>query len=200
MSGIHTSILMVIQAGSASLLITVLLYYYRSNILLEKLALSFGHHSLMELLSYLAWNPVISFLFFAVVIIFKFALLAAAIKFASFFIKTRVEFLSIYFMVIWSFLPFTVLLPLEAILFKILTLVTYNSAVLIFMIFFFLWVLQRILKGIYVVFDVRPMLVYLYSFGVIILLAGAILLKYQVTNSVIYYISNSIRQYNSMIF
>ncbi|MFA7229143.1 MAG: glycoside hydrolase family 2 TIM barrel-domain containing protein, partial [Melioribacteraceae bacterium] len=199
MSGIHTTILMLIQAGSASLLITVLLYFYRTNILLEKLALSFGHHSFMNLLSYLAWNPVISFIFFSVVIIIKFALISAIIKFASFFIKTRVEFLSIFFMVVWSFLPFTVLLPLEAILFKILTMASLNSSVLIFLLFFFLWIFQRILKGIYVVFDVRPMLVYLYSFGIIILLAGAILIKYQATNSVLYYISNSFLQFNSMI-
>ncbi|PKL81505.1 MAG: hypothetical protein CVV24_14900 [Ignavibacteriae bacterium HGW-Ignavibacteriae-3] len=200
MSGIHTTILMLIHAGSASLLITVLLFYFRSNILMEKLALSFGHHSLMKLISFMSWNPLISFIFFTVIMIFKFALIAAIIKFASFFIKTRVEFLSIFFMVIWSFLPFSVLLPLEAILFKVLTMVAFNSAVFIFLILFFLWILQRILKGIYVVFDVRPAFVYMYSIGVIIIIICGFLLKYHITDSIIYYVSNSIKQYHSMIF
>ncbi len=200
MSGIHTTILMFIQAGAASLLVTVLLYYFRSNILLEKLFLSFGHHSLMKLISYLAWNPASSFLFFMLLIMFKFVLVSSLIKFASFFIKTKVEFLSILFMVIWSFLPFTILLPLEAVLFKLLTMVSFNTLIYVFLILFFFWILQRILKGIYVVFDVMPLKVYLWSTGVIFLFIGGLLLKYQISNSIIFYINNSIKQYHSMIF
>lgn len=200
MSGIHTAILLLIQAGSASLLITILLFYYRTNILLEKFVIAIGHHSLLKLISYLAWNLQSCFVFLFALFILKFVLIAAVIKFASFFIKTRVEFPSILYTVVWSFLPLILLLPVELILFKLLINGTYETAILIFLILYFLWILQRIFKGIYVVFDVRPLMVYLYSFAVIVLVVGGILLKYQLTSSTYYYIVNSIKQYNSMIF
>jgi beta-galactosidase len=200
MSGIHTAILLLIQAGSASLLITILLFYYRTNILLEKFVIAIGHHSLLKLISYLAWNLQSCFVFLFALFILKFVLMAAVIKFASFFIKTRVEFASILYTVVWSFLPLILLLPVELILFKLLINGTYETAILIFLILYFLWILQRIFKGIYVVFDVRPLMVYLYSFAAIVLVVGGILLKYQLTSSTYYYIVNSIKQYNSMIF
>jgi len=199
-SGVHTAILMLIQAGSVSLLMTILLYFYKSNFLLEKIVLSFGHHSLIKFISYLSWNPQVCFAVLFILIIIKFAVISLIIKFASFFIKTRVEFTSISYTVIWTFLPFTILLPVELILFKVLVNGNFSIVVIIFLILFMLWILQRMLKGIYVIFDVRPMKVYLYSFLVIILVVGGILLKYQLTSSTFYYISNSFKQYNSMIF
>ncbi|NJD23121.1 MAG: hypothetical protein FIA82_10715 [Melioribacter sp.] len=199
-SGVHTAILMLIQAGSVSLLMTILLYFYKSNFLLEKIVLSFGHHSLLKFISYLSWNPQVCFAVLFILIIIKFALISLVIKFASFFIKTRVEFTSISYTVIWTFLPFTILLPVELILFKVLVNGNFSIVVIIFLILFMLWILQRLLKGIYVIFDVRPMKVYIYSFFIIILVAGGVLLKYQLTSSTFYYITNSFKQYNSMIF
>lgn len=200
MSGIHTAILMLIQAGSASLLITILLYYFRSNILLEKIFISFGHPGLMKLLSYLAWNFQICFVVLFLAFILKFVIIALIIKAASFFIKTRVEFSSIFYTVVWSFLPLTILLPVELILFKLLTNGNFDTVLFVFLALFFLWILQRILKGVYVVFDVRALLVYLYGIAIIIMMVGGILWKYQLTSETFYFITNSIRQYNSMIF
>jgi beta-galactosidase len=199
-SGVHTAILMLIQAGSVSLLMTILLYFYKSNILLEKIVLSFGNHSLLKFVSFLSWNPLVCFALLFVLIIIKFALISSVIKFASLLLKTRVEFASIFYTVVWAFLPFTILLPVELILFKILVNENFSVIVIIFLILFMLWILQRILKGIYVIFDVRPMKVYIYSFLVIILVVGVILLKYQLTSSTLYYINNAFKQYNSMIF
>lgn len=199
-SGVHTVILMLIQAGSVSLLMTILLYFYKSNILLEKIVLSFGHHSLLKFISYLSWNPQVCFAVLFVLIIIKFALISSVIKFASLFIKTRVESASIFYTIVWAFLPFTILLPVELILFKILVNGSFSTIVIIFLILFILWILQRILKGIYVIFDVPAFKVYIYSFLVIILVVSGVLLKYQLTSSTLYYINNAFKQYNSMIF
>jgi hypothetical protein len=56
-----------------------------------------------------------------------------------------------------------------------------------------------LLKGIYVIFDVRPFLVYLYSFLILIIFFGGIILKYQLSSSTLYYILNVLKQYKSMI-
>ncbi len=199
-SGVHTVILMLIQAGSVSLLMTILLYFFKSNILLEKIVLSFGHHSLSKFVSFLSWNPLVCFALLFVLIIIKFVLISSVIKFASLFIKTQVEFSSMFYTVVWAFLPFTVLLPVELILFKILVNGNFSVLVIIFLILFILWILQRILKGIYVIFDVPVFKVYIYSLLTIIIVVGGILLKYQLSSSTLYYINNAVKQYNSMIF
>ena len=200
MYGVHTAILMLIEAGSASLLITILLFYFRSDILLEKIIISLDDHNLLKTVSYLAWNFQICFVVLFFIFILKFVFLAVGIKTASFFIKTRVEFSSIFYTVVWTFLPLTLLLPVELILFKLLLNGNFDTVILVFLVLFFLWILQRIFKGIYVVFDVRGLMVYLYGFALIIILVGGVMLKYQLTSSTFYFITNSIKQYNSMIF
>jgi beta-galactosidase len=198
-TGIHTLLLILIEAGSGSLLITVLLFFLRTNILFEKILLSFDGHRTMKLFSYLAWNPVACFVIIFILFVIKVILLSLVIKAASFFIKTRVELPNIFFTVVWSFLPLSILLPVELILFKILATGNFVSEILLVLIFFFLWIIQRLLKGIYVIFDVRPFLVYLYSFLILIIFFGGIILKYQLSSSTLYYILNVLKQYKSMI-
>jgi len=50
-----------------------------------------------------------------------------------------------------------------------------------------LWSFYRLIKGIYVIFDVNPGTVYFYSILLVLLIAGGFILYYQVTNSVIDY-------------
>lgn len=198
-SGLHTALLMLILAGAASLLFTILLFYLQNNLLLEKILLSFASRRIIKTFSFLAWNPQYCFIILFIAAAVKFAFLCLIIKFGSFFVKTRVPISSIYFTVVWAFLPLTLFLPVELVLFKILTMPTINSIVIWVLVLFHLWLLFRLLKGIYVIFDVRPLKVYLFSFVFIFLLLGGILLKYQLTHSIIFYISNAFKQYNSMI-
>jgi beta-galactosidase len=198
-SGIHSTLLMLIIAAAVSLLFTILFFYMRNSLLVEKILLSFASRRIMETISFLAWNPQYCFIVLFVVTILKFAMLCIFIKIGSLFVKTRVPISSIYFTVIWAFLPLTLFLPVELVLFKVLAMQTFNSVVLGALVLFYLWLLFRLLKGIYVIFDVRPLVVYLYSFLFVVLLFGGILLKYQLTHSIIYFVGNAFKQYNSMI-
>jgi hypothetical protein len=130
----------------------------------------------------------------------KIGILTLLIKLASFSIKTRVETASIFYSIVWAFLPFTLLLPVELILYKILAAYGMNIYALIFLVVFWLWIIQRIIKGIHVIFDVRPFPVYFYSLLAIIVVTGGIILYYQMTSSTLYYITNAIKQYTSMSF
>ncbi len=200
MSGVHTAIMMFIESGALALLITIFLYFLKSNILFEKILLSFGSTRIMDAFSYLAWNPQPCFIILFVLFSIKLAAISLVIKFASFFLKTKVELASIFYSVVWSFLPLTLLLPIELVLYKILGLSGVNIASAVFFIIYFLWIFQRLLKSIYVIFDIRRSTVYFYSLGIIILVLGLIILKYQYTHSAFYYISNAVKQYKSMIF
>lgn len=198
MSGLHASILMVVVLGSFALLITILLYFLKSNILLEKILLSFGSRRIMSWVSYLAWNPVPAFILIFIWMTIKFGVVSLLIKAASFFIKTKVSIQNIMFTIIWAMLPMVLLIPLELVLYKVLSMNVANLYIYIFLTVFVLWILQRVLKGVYVIFDVRPFSVYLYSLLIIFLVFGGIILYYQFSNSAIYFIINALKQASLM--
>lgn len=194
-SGFHTFILLLVESGSISLLFTILFYYLRTNILVEKILLSLGEPKILQGFSYLAWNPEKGFIIIFVIIILKIILLSFLIKGTSFFIKTRIQVSSILFMIIWSLLPFTILLPVELILYKILANGSFNTLVIVFISLFWLWILQRIFKGIHVLFETNKLKVYFYGLIVIVFILVGISVYFQLTNSTLYYLSNTIKQY-----
>ncbi len=200
LSSIHTFILLLVETASAALFLAITLYYLRTNILLEKILLSFGDATIINTVSNLAWHPEKSFIYVFAALLIKVGFLTLIIKLASFSLKIRVETLSIFYSIVWAFLPFTLLLPVELILYKILAAYGINIYALGFLVVFWLWILQRVIKGIHVIFDVRPAPVYFYSLLTIVLVLGGIVFYYQFTNSTIYYLNNAIRQYTSMSF
>ncbi len=195
----HTSLLLLLISATFSLLVTIILFYFRNNLLLEFLISSFASRKISSSVSYLAWNPRLAFIIFFLIITIKFLLFTLLIKIASFFVKTRVSTTNIFFILVWAFFPVTLLLPLELILHKILLMNIANTTVLVLIILIFVWLFFRLLKGIYIIFDVSPFYVYFYSFTAILIFIGALLLKYQVTHLIIYYLENAVKQYNSLI-
>jgi hypothetical protein len=143
----------------------------------------------------LSWHPVKAFVYLYLTTIITFILASILIHFSSFFVKTKVLFSSVYSVAIWAFLPLALLLPIEAILYKILLLQTYNFIIYAILFLFLIWILQRLLKGIYVIFDVRPLFVYAYAFLVIMTAALVMGIYFQYTVSIFDYISLAIKQY-----
>lgn len=197
---IHTFILFLIEVGSISLFFTIILFYLRTNLLIEKLLLSFGEPIILSSFNYLAWNPEKSFIYLFIFILIKIFLVTLIIKFASFFIKTKVEISSIFYILVWSLLPFTILLPVELIFYKILSSGQLNSFVILFLILFFFWIFFRTLKGIHVVFDTRPLPVYIYGIVFVFISGASVLLYYHLTHSTFFYILNAFKQYQLMSF
>lgn len=195
LSGLQTIFLMFILAGSLALLTINLLYYLRTNLLLEKLLLSFGSQNLIDEVIYLAWNPLDGFLILLAIAIVSFVLLAIVIKVFSFFLKTKVFFSSIYYSVIWAFLPMSLLLPIELVLYRVLIADIINLYLSIIIILYLLWQLQRLFKGIHVIFDVKSSTVNFYGIVVILIFVSGILLYYQLTNSTIYYLVRAVTEY-----
>jgi beta-galactosidase len=198
LSGFHASVLMFILAGAHSLLLTNLLYFLRTNILLEKIILSFGELWIVKLIGHLAWNPHEALIYLFAFSLLILILVTAVIKISSLFISTRVYYSNVFFVVIWSFLPLAILLPLELVLYKLLEIETFNFYLYIFLFLFTLWVAQRLIKGIYVIFDINPAKVYLNGFLFVLLIIGGFLLYFQFTESSVYYMINALKQYQFM--
>ncbi|MDZ7766705.1 MAG: hypothetical protein U5K00_20175 [Melioribacteraceae bacterium] len=195
LSGFQTNILMFVLAGSVALLTINILHFLRTNILLEKILLAFGSPKLIDAIIYLAWHPLNGFIILFIASIIVFLLICFLFKVFSFFLKNKVFFSSIYYSVIWALLPLALLLPLELVLYRILIADVINLYVYIFIVIFLLWLIQRMVKGIYVIFDVRSITVHFYSFLFTLLVLGGVLLYFQITNSTFYHITRAIQEY-----
>ncbi len=196
MSGYHSTILGFVIAAIMALLISNILFYLRDSILFERILIAFGSPKLLSIFSYLAWHPVLSVIWLTLIFIVFVPLLAIIIKAASFFVRTKVYVSSIYYTTIWSLLPMVLLIPVGIILYRMLSADVANAYIYAGLILFILWSFYRLIKGIYVIFDVNPGTVYFYGILLVILIVGGFILYYQVTNSVIDYMKIVFSQFN----
>jgi beta-galactosidase len=195
-SGLHSNILVVLVSAVSGLLISNILFYFRENLLFERLILAFGSHGFLSTLNFLAWHPVLSILWLSLSSFVVLLLLTALVKIGSFFVRNKVYYSSAYFTVIWSFLPMLLLIPLGIILYRVLSADVANGYVYLALIIFSIWVFYRLMKGIYVIFDVNAGSVYFYSLILIVLVFGCFIFYYEMSNSVIEYLQITLKLNN----
>lgn len=195
MSGVQSTALLFLITGISALLLSNLLYYFKMNIFFEYLALSFGNTWLMKSLNYLAWNPLMSLIWLMAMSAGALILLIIIVKLSSSFVHNKVSLASAYFMVIWSFLPLVLFIPVGIILYRVLDAGVANFYIYILLALFTLWIIYRTIKGIYVIFDVNPGSVYFYSVVLMAVFVGGIILYFDVTNSLLSYIELTVNQH-----
>jgi beta-galactosidase len=198
MSGVHTAILMVILAGAHALLLNNLFYFLRTNLLFDKLLIAFGNPQIIDFVSYFAWNPIEAFFLLIAISLLSFLVISVLIKWASFFIRTKIYYRNIFFTIVWAYLPVVILLPLTMVLYRILEINMFNTYLYIFLLLYFIWTVQRLLKGVYVIFDVGPVRVYFYAILLFVILIGGTLFYYQFTYASIDYIINTFKQFQHL--
>lgn len=195
-SGYHSAFLYLIISAVSGLLMTNLLFYFKDSIMVEKLLLAFGSPSLLKWFGYLAWNPVSSLLWLTIYSGAILAILTLVIIVASFFVKNRVYLSSVFFTVTWSYLPLVLLIPVGIILYRLLSAEVANIYIYLGLFLFTIWIFYRLIKGIYVIFDVNPGSVYFYSILTVLLITGFLLIYYEINNSTIQYLRLVFSQYN----
>jgi beta-galactosidase len=195
-SGYHSTVLAFVISAVMALLISSFLFYLRDNIVFERLLISFGSESLLKAASYLAWNPVYALFWLTVAFIALLIILVLIIKFASLFVRTKVFLSGIYFSTVWSLVPMILLIPLALILYRLLDSNVANPYVHIFLLICAIWIFYRLMKGIYVIFDVNPGSVYLYSIIFALAAAAGVLLYFELKNSMIDYMVLTFKQYS----
>jgi len=194
-SGIHTLVMLLIISLTSGLLLSNALFFLKENICFEKILLSFGSSKLLQNVSMLAWNPLASLGWLSLFTLAGFLFLMILVKAASFFVKTRVAFSSIFHAVTWAFLPLLLLVPLGIILYRVLNITEINIYLLFGMFVFTIWVFYRLMKGIYVIFDTKPANVYLYSIMILFIIAVTFVIYFEVSNSAFTYILYTIKYY-----
>lgn len=192
---VHTLVILLIIASTSGLLLSNIAYYLKENIRFEKLLLSFGSSGLMQNVSYLAWNPLASVWWLSISTIIGLLLLIFIVKIASFFVRTRVAFSSVFHAVIWAFLPLVVLVPLGIILYRVLSVNEISIYLFIGMFVFTAWIFYRLMKAIYVIFDINPASVYIYSLFILFIVAASFVIYLQLSNSTFTYILHALKDY-----
>ena len=195
MSGYHTTVLALIVSAVTALTFSNLLFYFRENIVFEKLLLSFGSSKIIKVFSYLSWHPTNALLWLTIIFFIILLLLSIVVKVASFFVRNRVFLSSAYFSVVWSFLPFVLLIPVGIVLYRILNADVVNLYIYLGLLFFVGWVFYRLMKGVYVIYDVNAGSVYFYSIIIILVLLCGFIFYYQMKNSVLDYLQLTFKQY-----
>lgn len=195
-SSLQSYMLAILVSAVSGLLLSNLLFYFKENLFFEKLLLSFGSHSIIKNVSYLAWHPMMSIIILTILSLVILIFLTIAIKASAFFVRNRVFLSSVFYTVAWSFLPLVLFIPVGIVLYRMLVADVANTYLFGALIIFTIWIFYRLMKGIYVIFDVNPGSVYFYSFLFIFIIAGGITLYYEFHNSFIEYLQLSIRQNN----
>ena len=196
MSGYHSVLLAVIIAAVGALVAANFLTYFRENLAVERVLLAFGNHALIKDISFLAWHSIASLFWLTILYMVLIIALTVIIKAVSFFVKNRVFFSSVFYSVVWSFLPLVLLIPVGIILYRILNADIANVYIYWGVIIFKLWIFYRLMKGIYVIFDVGAGSVYFYSILTVLLICGGLLFYFQMNDLVINYLHIAIKQFN----
>ncbi len=194
-SGYQSVFLLLIICLTGSLIASNLLHYFRSDLFIEKLLLAFGSRSLISAVSYLAWNPLNSILWLFILSLFVLFLLMIIIKAAAFFVRNKVYVSNVFFVIVWALLPLVLFIPLGIVLYRVLNTELINSYIYIFLALIKIWLIFRLIKGIYVIYDVNPGPVYFYSFLFLLLVFSGFLLYFEINNSIIDNISLVLKQY-----
>jgi hypothetical protein len=194
-SGFHTTILAIIIAAVLALLTSNILFYLRFNLEWEKVLISTGYIKIVNAVSYLSWHPLTSLLYLTLFYIAVLLLLTIIVKVASFFVRNIVYYSNVYFTVIWACLPLVLLIPVGVILYRILIADVANIYIYLLLIFFGLWVFYRLIKGIYVTFDVNPSNVYFYSILIVLLICICFTIYLQIKNSFFDYFLYTLKQF-----
>lgn len=194
-SGIHSLIMLVILSLTSGLLLSNILFFLKESMRFEKMMLSFGSADLLQSISMLAWNPFASIIWLSFITLLIFIVLMLIVKAASFFVKTRVAFSSVFHTVIWAFLPLVLLVPLGIILYKVLSVSETNIYLISGLFIFTVWVFYRFMKGIYVIFDTNPFNVYLYSTIILFIIAVVFVIYFQLSSAAFTYILHALKDY-----
>lgn len=188
-SNIQTMILGLIIALTAGLYISSILYFYKTEAIMQLiLLLVLPLNSVQELLYQLIWQPELLLISISLTIFFLFFPVAAIIRLFSLIVKNRIYFKDTITIVIWSSVPVLLLLPFTIILMKLLAFSPTVSWLVIAAVFIMtLWILYRIIKATAIVFDTKMIQTYAVGFSFVALLLLVILIIYQVELSIFHY-------------
>lgn len=179
-SSFHSVILAANIALSLGLIYSGLFYYWKDKINFERFVSLFNSLTTFEFISYLAWRPIEAILYFTLIVFLWILFLTLIVRFFNLFVRNKIFLNHSFLIVVWSAIPFLILLPFGIVIFKILSTEKYNLLIYAILLIFHLWAFTRTLKGISVVFEVKKSKVYFVALIFIFITLASLILYLQI--------------------
>jgi beta-galactosidase len=179
LSNVGTLALAIVLSATLGLIISSLLYFLRSNYLLDyALAHFVTSNSVKEFINTVIWQPWASFLLATGIFLAVICALTLFIRLCSFFVQSRIFMGDAFVISVWACLPIGFLLILTAGLYRVFATDTYTLISLGLILYALLWSLYRVLRGTAVIYDVRASRVYIIGLGLLLLVVGSLAIYY----------------------
>ncbi|NOY05295.1 MAG: hypothetical protein GXO82_01465 [Chlorobi bacterium] len=173
----QTTVVGLLSSLSAALYTTGLLFYFRTNPTMDFLFTLVFPSSLKQYLIQAAWNPFLGIVIFSLIYFLLLLIATVIIKLFSLAVHRRLFLFDAYSVAMWSVIPFLLLAPFAMILHQLMELPFMPLVILAVFFVFHLWGFTRLLKGVAIVFDFRPVFAYLAGYFVLIVLKTYYLLS-----------------------
>lgn len=184
-SGYQTIFLALVISLLSGDILASLLHHLRNSVFFEKVIIAFANENLSRYTSFLVWSPVEAIIWMTLLSLAVLLVLSFFVKIGSLFVMNKVSLTNSFFTVIWSFIPFAVLTPVVIILYRVLETGAADLYIYGAVIFFYLWSIYRLFKGVYVIYDVAPGKVFFIGTVFILLCFAVVMLYYQISYSTI---------------
>lgn len=170
-SPLHTLITAASIALTMAVVLSGLLYHFRKSFIADYVITQFCFSDgVKERLIHAAWHPFEGIAIFGTLFLILSVLLTLIIKVLSRISSTKIFFSQAFTAIVWGALPLVFLSPVGMSLIKVISNPAYVLPLLTLVFAMLLWTAVRILKGISVIFDVRPFKLY-----AVVLFAGSLL-------------------------
>lgn len=170
-SPLHTLLASSSIALTMAVISSALLYSFRGSFKADLIISQFCHSdALKEYLIHAAWRPLEGIIIYYGVFFLLSFIAGLFVKVLSRLSRKKISYFHAYTIVVWGAIPLVFLSPLGMALTKIIANPSYVLPIFIFLAIFALWIGIRILKGISVIVEMRPMKFYFLSLGIVFLL------------------------------
>jgi hypothetical protein len=175
LSNLYSIGLLAILSMTLSIVISGLLYSVRQSPKLDYLLIySIPNDGLKSFIDRVVWTPWLSLLIGTLLFAVKILWIAALIRGGAFFVRARIVFSDAFVIAAWGALPALFLLPLAMAAPRLMDTGSYVVFALWCCMGITVWIGYRILRGTAVIYDVRPLFVYVGGLGLITVVVGAI--------------------------
>jgi len=180
----QTLVLGLIASLTIGLFVSLLLYNYKYYDVTQYLImLVFPSCFLQEIIYKMIWMPEVSLLLISIFSFILIFVISLIIKIFAFFTRARIYFSDCLIISVWAGAPFVFLLPLAIPLTRLLEINdTFALIAIIVFLVILIWVISRILKSAYVVFDKSPAIAYFIGLVILGLIIGIPIGFYQINH------------------
>jgi len=186
----HSTILgLVVSLAVAIVGSSILLHFRDSEVLDNLLSYLLISDWLKEAVVRLIWNPLECIGVGAAIVFFLLIVVAGMVHVLRLIVRVRIFAFHAYTVTMWSTGPLLILVPVGMVLYRVLDSSMYVIPVFALLVVLALWVLIRLLKGVSIISDVRPVKVYATGLLAVATLAAVIYVYYDYTQAVPMYLS-----------